>query len=275
MVEISGDRTIRVELRTASLSGRVVDAADSSPVAGAAIALAGADIPYSGSFSSATTDARGAFHLPEVSEGSWTVRANKEGYAAAERKVEVEGDSPPGDVEIRLEPTEGVTVEALLASGQPPDRIRVAALDGAGATVLVGGYPTGENGRTRIPNLPPGSWLLLVEAAQSGPATVAVSSPGPAARVILPPAGRIDLQVPALIERPAAAKAVLTGPGGPYRDIDGDGSVKAEWDLAAGRRTFDRVPAGTWQVVVQAADGRSWSGTAIVTPDGVAAVGLK
>ena len=60
-VEISGDQTIRVELRTASLDGRVVDAADASPVAGAGIFLQGADAapPSSG----ATTDAHGVFHL--------------------------------------------------------------------------------------------------------------------------------------------------------------------------------------------------------------------
>ncbi|PYQ59191.1 MAG: hypothetical protein DMF53_19190, partial [Acidobacteria bacterium] len=107
-VEITGDQTVRVELHTASLSGRVVDATDSSPVSGARIFVKspdGADrFPFS---SDATTDARGVFHLAEVEEGSWTVQAAKEGYAAGERKIEV-GDSPPGDVEIRLDPTEGV-----------------------------------------------------------------------------------------------------------------------------------------------------------------------
>ena len=67
---------------------------------------------------------------------------------AAERTVQVDADSPPGDVEIRLEATEGVTVEALLATGQPPGRLRAAALDGNGAVVASGTYLSGENGRT-------------------------------------------------------------------------------------------------------------------------------
>ena len=274
-VEMAGDQTIQVDLRTASLSGRVVDATDSSPVPGATILLKSPEGGRFGGISDATTDARGVFHLPEVGEGSWTVEATREGYAPAERTVQVEGDSPPGDVEIRLDPTEGVTVEALLASGLPPDRIRVAALDGAGRPVAAGVYPTGENGRTRVSNVPPGSWQLLVESGQSAPVTVPAAVPGPAVRVILPLAGQLHIQVPELAEHPAAAMVVLTGAGGLYRAIAGDGSVSAEWPLDAGGLSLDRIPPGVWQVTARAADGRSWSGTATVTPGGSAAVELR
>ena len=273
-VEISGDQTIRVELRTASLSGRVLDATDASPVAGAGVFLKGSD-PSPSYFANATTDAHGVFHLLEVAEGAWTVTAAKDGYAAAEKKVEVSGDSPPGDVEIRLDPTEGLTVEAQLASGQPPDRLGVAALDGNGAVVVSGSYPCGETGRTRLANVPAGSWLLLIASDQSAPVTVPATVPGPAVHVILPPAGQLHIQVPALANDPAAVKAVLSGAGGVYRALDWHGGVSSEWDLAAGERLLDRVPAGVWQVTARAADGRTWSGTAAVTPGGVAEVVLK
>ncbi len=273
-VEISGDQTIRVELRTASLSGRVLDATDASPVARAGVFLKGSDARPS-YFANATTDAHGAFHLPEVSEGAWTVSAAKDGYGAAEKKIEVSGDSPPGDVEIRLDPTEGVTVEAQLASGQPPDRLLVAALDGNGTVVVSGTYPCGETGRTRLANVPAGSWLLLIESGESAPVTVPATVPGPAVHVILPPAGQLRIQVPALANDRAAVKAVLTGAGGVYRALDWLGGVSSEWDLAAGERLLDHVPAGVWQVTARAADGRTWSGTAAVTPGGVAEAVLK
>ncbi|HEY4590704.1 MAG TPA: carboxypeptidase regulatory-like domain-containing protein, partial [Thermoanaerobaculia bacterium] len=272
-VEITGDQTIRVELHTASLSGPVVDATDSSPLSGARIFVKSPEgsnrSPF---FSDATTDARGVFRLAEVEEGAWTVQAVKEGYAAGERKIEV-GDSPPGDVEIRLDPTEGVTVEALLPTGQPPERVRVAALDGGGAAVSTGTYLTGENGRARIPNVPPGSWLLLIEADQSASATVPAPVPGPAVHVVLPPAGQLRVQVPDL--KGGDASVVLSGAGGVYRGFDWDGRVRSEWDLAGGSRSFDRLPAGLWQVTARAADGRSWSGTATVTPGGAAEVELR
>ncbi len=271
-VEIAGDQTIRVELHTASLSGRVVDATDSSPISGAKIFVKSPDGASRLLISSdATTDARGVFSLPEVEEGSLTVQATKEGYAAGERSLEV-GDSPPGDVEIRLDPTQGVTVEPLLPTGQPPERVRVAALDGNGAAVSTGIYLTGENGRARVSNVPPGSWLLLIESDQSAPVTVPAPVPGPEIHVVLPPAGQLSVQVPGL---KVDATVVLSGGGGVYRDFDWDGRVRSEWDLDGGARSFDHLPAGVWQVTARAADGRSWSGTATVTPGGSAVVELR
>jgi protocatechuate 3,4-dioxygenase beta subunit len=272
-VELAGDREIRVELRTASLSGRVIDGADSSPVPGARIALASKDGSQS-PFGESLTDGRGIFHVLEVGDGAWTVKATREGYAPAEREVRVDG-SPLEDLEIRLEPTEGVTVEALMAAGQPPERIRVAALDAGGRVVASGTYPTGENGRTRISNVPPGSWLLLVEADPSAPVTLSATVPGPAVHAVLPPAGQVRIQIPALANDPVEAKAVLTGAGGVYRDFDWDGSVKSEWPFHNGGTNLPRVPAGVWQVTARAADGRTWSGTVTVAPGGVAEVGLK
>ena len=272
-VELSGDREIRVELRTASLAGRVIDAMDSSPLSGVQIALV-PDGDRPAPFTDAATDARGVFRLIEVGDGAWKLRATREGYSPAEQEVRVDGPDP-GEIEIRMNPTEGVTVEALLASGQPPDRLRVAVLDAGGKTIASGTYPTGENGRTRLSNVPPGSWQLLVESDQSAAVTVAASSPGPPVHVLLQPGGQVRVRVPALAASDASAKIVLTGSGGPFRDIDWDGSVRSEWDLAGGTRLFPRMPAGIWQVVARTPDGRSWSGTATVAPGGAAEVVLK
>jgi uncharacterized GH25 family protein len=272
-VEISGDREIRVELRTASLSGRVIDAADSSPVAGARISLRSQREGSPAPFEDATTDARGAFRLLEVGDGAWTVRASREGYAPAEREVRLDGS--PESLEFRLEPTEGMAVEALLPTGQAPERLQVAALDAGGKVVASGNYPTGENGRTRLSNVPPGSWQLVVGSDASAPVTVPATVPGPVVRVVLPPAGRLRIKVPALASGEVAAKVVLTGAGGLYRGFDWDGSVKSEWELESGEIVLPQVPTGVWQVTARAADGRSWSGTATVTPGGVAEVVVK
>jgi hypothetical protein len=270
-VEISENR--RIELRTASLSGRVVDASGGEPISGVRISLATGDDGPS-SFSDVTTDARGAFRLIEVGDGAWKLRASREGYASAEREVRVDG-SAPDEIEIRLSPTEGVTVEALLASGQPPDRIQVAVLGPGGETVATGTYPTGENGRTRVSNVPPGSWRLLIESDQSAAITIAASVPGPAVRAILPPAGALRVKVPALTGDSTVVKVTLTGSGGPFQGFDWDGRVRSEWDLYRGEADFSRVPAGSWQVTARAPDGRTWTGTATVTPGGSAEVTLE
>src|SRR5262249_19044930 len=152
--------------------------------------------------------------------------------------------------------------------GQPPERIRVAALDASGKAVSTGVFPTGENGRTRISNVPPGSWLLLVEADSSAPVALPASVPGPVVRAALPPAGLVHVHVPALAPDPGEAKLVPPAAGGVYRVFDGDGWVKPEWPCYGGRMNLFHVPAGTWQATVRAADGRTWSGTVTVVPGG-------
>lgn len=274
-VEISGDREIRVELRTASLTGRVIDAADSSPVSGVRVSLAPL-APEDGQrmfFPEVITDARGTFRLLEVGGGSWKVKASREGYSPGEREVQVDGPEDQ-EVEIRLSPTAGLTVEALLSSGQRPDRIQVTVLGEGGRVVSSGSYPLGEEGLARVSNVPPGSWQLLVESDQSATAAAAATVPGPVLRVVLPPAGRVEIRVPELSQSGVTAKATLTGPGGPLRVME-FGILASEWDLYQGRAFLSRVPAGSWQVVVRAPDGRSWTGTATVTPGGLVEITLK
>ena len=138
--------------------------------------------------------------------------------------MRVDGGAPPDEVEIRLDPTEGITVEALLASGQPPDHLQAAALDPAGKIVAGGVYPTGENGRTRLANVPAGSWQLLIVCDQSAPVAVAATVPGPALHVVLPPAGRLRVTVPALANDPATAH--LTLPGRAARSATSTGTAR-------------------------------------------------
>ena len=271
-VEIAGNRDIRVELRTASLSGRVIDSQDHSPISGARVTLepVGDERFF---FPPLETDAKGTFRLLEVGGGAWKVKAVRDGYAPAEREIQVDG-SAPEEIELTLQPTEGVTIEALLTSGQAPDRIQVAALDPQGNTVVAGNYPTGENGRTRLSNVPPGSWELLVQSDLSAAVAVSVSVPGPAVRVILPSSGRLQVKVPALAND-RTAKVVLSGAGGVFRAIDFDGKATSEWNLREGQVGFTRVPVGVWQVTVRTPDGRSWNGTATVTAGGSAEVTLE
>ena len=272
-VEISGDREIEVELRTVRLSGRVVDAADSSPLRDVRITLEPAEdepvIP-----AETITDSKGEFRLPEVADGDWKLAASREGYSPAEKAVRVE-DADPG-VEIALTPTEGLILEVVLPSGQAPERIHAAVLDPAGNAVASGFYPVGENGRVRLPNVPPGSWQLLVDADQAAPVIVAAAVPGPVVRAALPPAGTLRVRAPALSQDDALIKLTLTGPGGvPYRAFEWNDRVTTEWDFARGQRLFTRIPAGAWKVTATAADGRSWTGTAAVTAGGTAEVVLE
>lgn len=101
-VDVSEDREIRVEVRTASLSGRVADAADSSPLSGVRVSL----VPADGSpalLPQGTTDGRGRFRLIEVGAGAWKLKVSREGYETVEREVRVNGLEDQ-EIEILLSP---------------------------------------------------------------------------------------------------------------------------------------------------------------------------
>jgi len=273
-VEISGDREVRVDLHTASLAGRVIDAADSTPVAGAKLNLEPAEGKADFPVGSAETDSHGAFHLAEVADGAWRLRVSHDGYSPAVKDLRVDG-ADAGDLEIPLSPTEGLTLEVVLPSGQAPERIRAGVLDTAGKMVASGSYPVGENGRVRLSNVPPGSWQIFVDSDFAAPGSVAATAPGPVVRVALAPAGVVRVKVPALTQEDTTATVGLTGPGGGYRTFDFSGQVTSQFDLYRGTQTFSRIPAGTWQVTAKAADGRTFTGTVAVTPGRAVDVVLK
>lgn len=272
-LEITGDREVRVDLRTASLGGRVLDALGAGPVAGAKIALESPD-SRSSFLADTTSDSRGAFRLSEVSEGAWTLRVSKDGYASAREDVRIDG-SPVEDLEVRLQPAEGITVEARLANGRTPDRIQAAALDANGKVIAEGDYPAGENGMTRLGNVPAGNWQLVVASPESAPATVAVTSPGPVVQVLLPAPGNLWVKVPALAKSGATATVTLTSAAGQPLRLLRWGGLRSQWDLRAGILNLDSVPPGTWKITVQAADGQTWTGTASVAPGQTAEVLLE
>ncbi|HEX3128595.1 MAG TPA: carboxypeptidase-like regulatory domain-containing protein, partial [Thermoanaerobaculia bacterium] len=275
-VELSGDKDLRIDLQTAAIAGRIRDSLDQGPVVGVQVSLLQPEGQESKSFMrlEAVTDVKGEFRLPDVPEGDWRVRAILAGYAPAEEKVHLDTGSPPEDLEILLQATEGVTLEVLLPSGRSPDTIRTAVLDSAGKVAASSTYPVGENGRVRVASVAPGNWELILDADGSAPVTLPVTSPGNAGRVVLPLPGGLDLKVPALAGTRLGAKVRLTDAGGkPFRTPWGD--AKADFDLDAGALKLERLAPGAWKVDVTAADGRTWTGTATVVPGGTVPVTLE
>jgi hypothetical protein len=270
-VELTGDREIRLDLRTASLSGRVTDAAGTGPLQGAKVSLVKPG-EVRGLDPETQTDSRGAFRFSGIGEGTWTLRATRDGYAPAEREVTVEG-APIEDLDLALQATEGLTLEVLLPSGQPPARVRAAALAAGGRAVAQGSYPVGENGLVRLSDVPAGTWQLVVESDQSAPVTLTATAPGSAGRVLLPQGGDLHLTIPGAAA--AAATVTLTAADGtPFRVVRWEG-LKSSWETRGSSLNFERVPAGTWKVTAQIPGGSSWSGTATITPGGVTELTLE
>jgi uncharacterized GH25 family protein/protocatechuate 3,4-dioxygenase beta subunit len=276
-VELTGDRDVLVEFRTVSVSGRVADAADRSPIAGAAVVL----LPREGGGEAArffpvetSTDSRGAFRLSDVPEGAWKVRVSQEGYAPAEEEVQVT-DAPVEGVEIALQATEGLTLEVVLPNGRSPSQVRSAVLDPSGRLVSTGSHTVRETGRVRISSVAPGSWELVLEADGWAPVSLPVTAPGDAGRVVLATPGAVRVEVPALADGRVGGNVRFTDAAGRvFRAIWGNEAL-TEFTLQNGSRDFQRIPVGAWTVTATAADGRTWTGTAAVTASGRTVVRLE
>jgi hypothetical protein len=276
-VEISADRDVLIELHTVAVSGRVVDAADQTPIPNAQVILMSAqpDETSPGQNSETTSDSRGLFRLRDVAEGSWKIRAVVAGYGPEEVDIQVDSNRPVDGVELSLEATEGVVLEVLLASGRPPDMVHTAVIDAADRVVSRGTYPPGEDGRVRVESVAPGTWELFLDSDGSASVVVPVTAPGNGGRVILPPAGGLSLKVPGLSEARVGARVKLTDASGKLFRLPWGGQVMKEFDLQGGSRRFEKLPPGQWTLDVAATDGRTWTGSATVLPGGMAEVTLE
>jgi protocatechuate 3,4-dioxygenase beta subunit len=260
-VEVSGDQEIVIELPTRRVSGRVLDAADSSPIEGASVTLekTGEDPGFGGS--GASTDAGGAFTVNDVGEGTWRAVARKEGYAPGEATVEVGAGDVDG-VRLALSPGAGLVLEVRTAAGGIPAAIFAGLLDAGNRIVLSGSYETGEGGRVSLRSAPPGRFRLYVSAAGAATASVDVTVPGEPIRLVLPPASQIVVTVPDLAaERGHGTLQLIGADGQPFRSVV-YGMTLTEWPLQEGRTVVEAVPPGTWRLRVTAPDGRAWEGTA-------------
>jgi protocatechuate 3,4-dioxygenase beta subunit len=264
-VEISGDREILIELPTQRVSGRVLDATDSSPIEGAAVTLEkteGGDGLMGYGSPRASTDPSGAFTMSGVPEGTWRAVARKEGYAPAEATVEVRPGAEVGGVQLALSPGAGLVLEVRTYLGSIPAQVFAALVDANGRSVLAGPYETGEGGRVRLGSAPAGRFRLYVSGGGAATASLDVTIPGPPVQVVLLPASQLVVSVPGLAAQGGSGTATVTDVNGqPFRSVL-YGFVLSEWPLLEGGTVVDGVPPGTWRVRVNAPDGRVWEGTA-------------
>jgi len=269
-VDLQSDREITINLPASDVTGRVVDAADSSPVNGATVQLLSADgDPVPGR---TQTDSRGTFVVRGVADGTWRLRAQADGYAPGEANVQVDGADVP-EVEIALRATEGVTLQVATATGLPPQTLFYVVLDGAGQKIGDGRASVGEGGRARLSSVPPGAWQVLILTETTAPAEITVTSPGDAGRLTLPPPCTLRVRVPALADSPVTATVTLIGPGGrPFRTFRRLGEPTSIFQMERGTLSLSDVPPGVWDVRVSAADGRTWRTTATTSPGAAAEV---
>jgi hypothetical protein len=272
-VEVAGaDAEVAIELRESVISGRVIDAADRTPVEGAAITVVAVDedslrSAFGGFGAPPRSGAGGGFRIGGISPGAWMVRAEKEGYAAGTAQVEVGDGLDVEGMEIELEPARGLTLVVLGPLGRPVDQATVVALDASERPVLQGSYSAGEGGAIRLAELPEGRWTILVATGESATASLEVDAPGDEVSVRLPEAGSLRVRVPELEGTGLQASARLLDAGGrPYRSASFF-QATARWPVSDGVGLLSQVPVGTWTLEVSTPDEtRNWSQVVRVVP---------
>lgn len=277
-VELATSREIVIEVPSARVAGRVVDSADRRPLPGVSLVLEDNSGGARGilPLHTATTDLEGRFRIEHIADGDWKLSASKEGYAALSRPVAVQHGSDVDGLQLSMDATEGLTLEARLPSGAPPNELTIAVLDPAGGSLLGGNYATGENGRVRLSSVPPGSWELVVAASGSAATRVTARAPGPTVPVALQPACGLSVAVPELSDPASVAAVRLSGVDGrPFVALSWSAQPRSEWRMTGGRIELASLPPGVWTVDVSTGDGRNWQGSVSTAPGPAAALTLE
>lgn len=273
-LEVADDRELEIHLSAATVAGVVRDAKDGRPIASAFVRLVPVEGPEFVILDSSQED--GSFRLLRVPPGSYRLRVSADGFVGAEQGISVAAGEALGGLEFALQPTGGGLLQVALATGEVPPMVHLLALDAAGVPVTAETRLPDAAGQVRLATLPPGEWQLLVSAPGGATVSRTIVVPGETIPVTFPPAGRLQVQVPALAATDRLATASLFGSDQQALAILGPGGqLQMSWLVKAGQATIEGVPQGVWLVRVESTDGRLWSGPAVTTGSRDAAVRLE
>ena len=174
--QVHGSDTFDITIKTQTLRGRVIDAADSHPLNEATVDLRPATGQAVGGGSSASTDANGGFTLENIAAGTYQLTADKSGYGHDARQITI-GDSAPDDVQFQLSPSDGITIQAVDARDNTPLTVNVIRVVDSQGNVLPsqGGFFS-SNEIVKLA-LAPGVYTVTVMARNYASQTVSMSSP--------------------------------------------------------------------------------------------------
>jgi protocatechuate 3,4-dioxygenase beta subunit len=174
--EVHGSGTFDITIKTVTLRGRVVDAADTRPLNEASVSLSPSTGQTIFGGRGAQTDAGGNFVIENIAAGTYQITADKSGYGHDARQITI-GDSAPEDVQFRLSPSDGITIHAVDTRDNSALAINVLRVVDAQGNEL----PSQANffGGTEIVKLPlaPGVYRVTVTARNYAPQTISMSSP--------------------------------------------------------------------------------------------------
>lgn len=268
LVEVSADTEVEIPVRGAAVSGRVLDAETGLPVPGVSVRTD--PIPQRTSdmhdqFRS--TDRNGAFTAGPFPLGPWRFEFSAPGYARREPMIEI-GEENLDDFRIELQPTPGLRVRFETPDGRAPRSINMVWLDIAhGEGMSYFGLPAGgDTLEFHYGDVALGRGVLYASSGNDRlAARRVITNDGEPVVVRLRGAGRLYVEVAGLAADEAAVMTLLDEEGLPVTTSSGGLEWATRTRPEGAFRAFT-LPAGTYDIVVTAVDGRTWSGKAEIRP---------
>jgi hypothetical protein len=174
--EVHGSGTFDITIKTVTVRGRVVDAADARPLVEADVQLRPSTGPAIFGGGGGQTDASGNFMIENVAAGTYQITADKAGYGHEARQIII-GDSAPEDVQFRLSPGDGITIRAVDTRDNTALTLRVTrVIDSQGSELPASSFFGNAEMVVKLP-LAPGTYRVTVSVPNYAPRTVSMSSP--------------------------------------------------------------------------------------------------
>ncbi len=234
-------------MRSATMRGRVVDAANGSPIGDSTIDVRGADNdgpPFP--LRSVQTDASGVFVIDAITPGSYNVSAEKVGYGTKTSSVTVSDSG--GEVELKLARNDGVLLRVVDGRDGRSLRAVVRVLDAQNRVVFESmRFAGGDAEPLRLP-LEAGTFRATVWAYGYASQMITLSSPS-SPTIALTPGGAIVVQSKGSVIRRARligadGRPYERNPGMAFFTIDGGPGVTTLENIAPGTYTLQILGNG-------------------------------
>ena len=258
--ELSGAGTFDIDIRSSTVRGVVVDQESGEPISEAVIELRARDRSGpSYAINAAQTDANGGFTVPNVSQGSYQISAQKSGYSTKIDNLEV-GDSTP-EVTIKLGRTAGVVVRVVDGRDGRGLSARIRVLDAQRRVVYETGPRAGSLPDVQTLGLEAGTYQATVMVSGYATRHVPITSPG-SVTVSMMPGGTLLIRSRGTEVRRAR---LMRADGEPY--AQGLNSTFAI-DRSPGVTQLHRVPAGTYTLQIVGKNQEVVTSTQVVVTEG-------
>ncbi|MFN2238039.1 MAG: collagen binding domain-containing protein, partial [Thermoanaerobaculia bacterium] len=245
---VDGSGTLDIDIRGSRIEGRVAHASTGEAIADATVTIESSNPEQRFMSMPGRSDAAGNFVLDSVTPGDYRLRVAKSGFGQEVRELSV-SDSPTAGLEIRLSPTDGISLRIVDARDGRALNAFISVLDGAGRVAQQGSFRPDSSGITRI-SLAPGSYSALVNASGYASQRIQFSVPGAQLAVSLRPGGSLRIDSTAT----TSVRARLLDPTGhPHQPALWD--PRPEMTLRPGSTMIENIGPGMYTLEILDAGG--------------------